>query len=62
MKMIFRLSAVHYCMLWTFISTFCCYIVTGVSLYTVASLFAGIILSFINLLEDEVIHQKIRGD
>ncbi|MEK4668907.1 hypothetical protein [Niallia sp. FSL R7-0271] len=49
-------------MLWTFISTLIFYAATDISVYTVAALIAGIVLSFINLLEDEVIHQKIRGD
>jgi len=57
-----RLSSVQYCMLWTFISTLFFYIATDISMYTVAALIAGIVLAFINLLEDEVIHQKIRGD
>ncbi|MFT8321426.1 MAG: hypothetical protein ABF649_11010 [Bacillus sp. (in: firmicutes)] len=62
MEKIFKLSAVQYCMLWTFISTFCCFLATGVSIYTIAALAAGITISFLNLLEDEVIHQNIHGD
>ncbi|MGP7816356.1 hypothetical protein [Niallia sp. 01092] len=62
MEKIFKLSAVQYCMLWTFISTFFCFLATGISVYTIAALAAGIILSLLNLLEDEVIHEKIRGD
>jgi len=49
-------------MVWTFISTLLFYIITDISVYTIAALIAGIVLSFINLLEDEVIHQKIRGE
>ncbi|GKU83230.1 hypothetical protein [Niallia sp. NCCP-28] len=62
MKNLFILSAVQYCMIWTFFSTFICYILTGFTVYTLAALLAGITLSFLNLLEDEVIHRKIRGD
>ncbi|MCE4050263.1 MULTISPECIES: hypothetical protein [Bacillaceae] len=62
MEKLKRLTSVQYCMLWTFISTLIFYAATDISVYTVAALIAGIVLSFINLLEDEVIHQKIRGD
>jgi len=57
-----KLSSVQFCMVWTFISTLLFYIITDISVYTIAALIAGIVLSFINLLEDEVIHQKIRGE
>ncbi|WP_445491864.1 hypothetical protein [Niallia sp. 03133] len=62
MEKTFKLSAVQYCMLWTFISTFCCFLATGISVYTIAALAAGITLAFLNLLEDEIIHEKIRGE
>jgi hypothetical protein len=61
-RKLLHLSVVQYCMLWTFFSTFMCYLVTGVSIYTIATLLSGITLSFLNLLEDEIIHQKIHGD
>ncbi|MCM3217105.1 hypothetical protein [Niallia taxi] len=62
MEKLKKLSSVQFCMVWTFISTLLFYIITDISVYTIAALIAGIVLSFINLLEDEVIHQKIRGE
>ncbi|TRZ37108.1 hypothetical protein CEQ21_16610 [Niallia circulans] len=62
MEKLKKLSSVQFCMVWTFISTLLFYIITDISVYTIAALIAGIVLAFINLLEDEIIHQKIRGE
>ncbi|WP_264740771.1 hypothetical protein [Cytobacillus firmus] len=49
-----KINACHYCLLFTFFSTCILYLLFGISTITVACLFSGIILSIINLIEDEL--------
>ncbi|WP_034262939.1 hypothetical protein [Bacillus sp. J33] len=49
-----QIKASHYCLLFTFISTLIMYLLFGFSTITVACLFSGVILSVINLVEDEM--------
>ncbi|KAF0815726.1 MULTISPECIES: hypothetical protein [unclassified Cytobacillus] len=49
-----KIKACHYCLLFTFFSTCILYLLFGLSNITAASLFSGIILSIINLIEDEM--------
>ncbi|MBU8730910.1 hypothetical protein AADC60_23535 [Cytobacillus pseudoceanisediminis] len=49
-----KIKACHYCLLFTFFITFILYLLFGISTITVACLFSGIILSIINLIEDEM--------
>ena len=48
------LNAAFYCLLWTFVSTVTCYWLFGLSILTIVCLSAGIILSIINFVEDEM--------
>ena len=52
-------NAVTYCCIWTFFSTILLLLLTGLSVYTIAALLSGLIVAFLNILEDEVIHKKI---
>lgn len=47
-------NASLYCLLWTFLSTSFCYWLFGLSVLTVVCFSAGIILSIINFVEDEM--------
>ncbi|KAF0823450.1 hypothetical protein ACOSZF_09180 [Cytobacillus firmus] len=49
-----KISACHYCLLFTFFSTYFLYLLFGISTITAACLFSGITLSIINLIEDEM--------
>jgi len=52
-------NTIIYCCILTLIITFLFYAISGLSVYTIASLLSGIIVAFFNLLEEEVIHKKI---
>ncbi|MBT2687498.1 hypothetical protein J7I93_04800 [Bacillus sp. ISL-47] len=49
-----EIKASHYCLLFTFFSTMITYLLFGLSTLTVACLLSGVILSIINLIEDEM--------
>ncbi|KON86421.1 hypothetical protein AF332_06020 [Sporosarcina globispora] len=49
-----KIKACHYSLLFTFFSTCILYFLFGLSTITVSCLFSGIILSIINLIEDEM--------
>ncbi|GAA2702918.1 hypothetical protein [Cytobacillus oceanisediminis] len=49
-----EIKASHYCLLFTFFSTLITYLLFGFSTITVSCLFSGVILSIINLIEDEM--------
>ncbi|MFB6467491.1 hypothetical protein ACE38V_11860 [Cytobacillus sp. Hz8] len=48
------LKAPHYCLIWTVISTIGFYYVVGLSPLTIACFSAGVILSTLNFIEDEM--------
>ncbi|WP_312092519.1 hypothetical protein [Niallia sp.] len=52
-------NTIIYCCLLTIFTTFLFYAMTGLSVYTIASLISGILVAFFSLLEEEVIHKKI---
>jgi TctA family transporter len=55
-------NLIIYCCLLTIFTTFLFYAMTGISVYTIASLISGVIVAFLNLLEEEVIHKKIHDE
>lgn len=55
-------NMISYCCLLTIFTTFLFYAMTGLSVYTIAALIAGVLVAFFSLLEEEVIHKKIHDE
>ena len=62
MKKTIYVNSIIYCCLLTIFTTFLFYAMTGLSVYTIASLISGVIVAFFSLLEEEVIHKKIHDE
>ncbi|MCM2982183.1 Uncharacterised protein [Niallia circulans] len=62
MKNTLYVNSIIYCCLLTVFATTLFYILTGLTVFTIASLISGVLVAFISLLEEEVIHKKIHDE